>query len=921
MAAHPAGSFPALHLYPLDDTFIPKRIALGAGQRVKIARPPNTKTQPGERNGYFDSRVLSRQHAEVWEEGNKIFIKDVKSSNGTFINGERLSLEGRESDPYELKSDDILEFGVDIVSEDNKTVLHRKVVARVACVFGPNPKASLYSHPQHPAPPLPHDQFATISSGSGVFTNSSSPSRRPQQQYAQPQVPLVHALGGMGGPGGGPRAPGRGLTLDHIFNRLQAELAKSREAGRELHMLGGALGGIGESINMGPPTSLPSYPDVLPAVRPVSVPSLPPVLPPPLAASPPNASPTSNSPPDATASSASSNADAPAEREEKEKQAQVSADALAELQSQLRALRADVEALRTLKVGLPPTHSGLQVEGASSGLVPGQRGEERGQLGGDVGEEELGEEDEMGELGEDGDDAQSDTDSIMTATPHELEAVVEESAEDLEADEDEGEMENVSLEDDVPDSLDGDARRQREASEAQAEAEAEALADARRHARAMQEAQDERVEREMREAEEMREREEEREENMRRERAQTPEPSLEEELRDERERERERVTATTTMLPAQAQTQTTLMDTTNAQLETETNRTTTTITSTAQTPELGALTTNMDATPTSTLPELTARLTHLAAQLAGALSVTVALREAIGGLEERVGRMEAASALRSTLATGADVASSEALDEAAEVEVKSGAAEDEPPAAAAVVVVESILVPNGDIVYGSAIGVNNATEKLVEIQAQLESMRAELAAERGKREAWTGVVEERIRVKLESANVNAGGEGSWMGRQRQMANGSVHVQREGNDEERRGRARRRRARSRSGSGSSVSASRSASRSRSAGVETGLVEEAETETEEEEEEEEEAMDVDLGLRFPRMKVEMEGVDVDEKSTTAPPPIHSNGDANAALRTHTAHAHAQAHAQLNLQTAFGVLLLGVAAAAVLWRVKPE
>jgi hypothetical protein len=63
---------PALHLYPLDDSFIPKRITLGAGQRVKIARPPNTKTQPGERNGYFDSRVLSRQHAEVWEEGGRV---------------------------------------------------------------------------------------------------------------------------------------------------------------------------------------------------------------------------------------------------------------------------------------------------------------------------------------------------------------------------------------------------------------------------------------------------------------------------------------------------------------------------------------------------------------------------------------------------------------------------------------------------------------------------------------------------------------------------------------------------------------------------------------------------------------------------------------------------------------------------------
>ena len=38
----------------------------------------------------------------------QIYIKDVKSSNGTFINGDRLSSEGHESEPFELKSDDIV---------------------------------------------------------------------------------------------------------------------------------------------------------------------------------------------------------------------------------------------------------------------------------------------------------------------------------------------------------------------------------------------------------------------------------------------------------------------------------------------------------------------------------------------------------------------------------------------------------------------------------------------------------------------------------------------------------------------------------------------------------------------------------------------------------------------------------------------
>ena len=101
-------SFPALFLYPLNDSFVPKHISLQGGQHIKIGRQTNAKTVPGERNGYFDSKVLSRQHAEVWEENGKIFIKDVKSSNGTFINADRLSNEGLESKPFELKNDDIV---------------------------------------------------------------------------------------------------------------------------------------------------------------------------------------------------------------------------------------------------------------------------------------------------------------------------------------------------------------------------------------------------------------------------------------------------------------------------------------------------------------------------------------------------------------------------------------------------------------------------------------------------------------------------------------------------------------------------------------------------------------------------------------------------------------------------------------------
>lgn len=122
-----------LHLVPMNGTFERKTISVPFFPDVlRIGRQTNNKTIPTPLNGYFDSKVLSRQHAEVWADRNgKIWIRDVKSSNGTFVNGARLSQENRDSDPHELREQDMLELGIDIVSEDQKTIVHHKVAARV----------------------------------------------------------------------------------------------------------------------------------------------------------------------------------------------------------------------------------------------------------------------------------------------------------------------------------------------------------------------------------------------------------------------------------------------------------------------------------------------------------------------------------------------------------------------------------------------------------------------------------------------------------------------------------------------------------------------------------------------------------------------------------------------------------------------
>ena len=62
----------------------------------------------------FESRVVSRAHAEIWAEtGGKFFIRDTKSSSGTFLNHIRLSPANSESRPFELKDGDVIQLGVD----------------------------------------------------------------------------------------------------------------------------------------------------------------------------------------------------------------------------------------------------------------------------------------------------------------------------------------------------------------------------------------------------------------------------------------------------------------------------------------------------------------------------------------------------------------------------------------------------------------------------------------------------------------------------------------------------------------------------------------------------------------------------------------------------------------------------------------
>ena len=72
---------------------------------------------PGSNKLTFRSKVVSRAHAEIWvESGGRFFIRDTKSSSGTFLNYVRLSHANSVSPPFELVDGDLLQLGVDYLA-------------------------------------------------------------------------------------------------------------------------------------------------------------------------------------------------------------------------------------------------------------------------------------------------------------------------------------------------------------------------------------------------------------------------------------------------------------------------------------------------------------------------------------------------------------------------------------------------------------------------------------------------------------------------------------------------------------------------------------------------------------------------------------------------------------------------------------
>ncbi|KAL8674994.1 MAG: hypothetical protein Q9168_000588 [Polycauliona sp. 1 TL-2023] len=129
-ANRPSLMFPPMaRTLPSDDSII--RVGRYSERDAAPNPPPNV---PSAAPVGFKSKVVSRKHCEFWCQNGQWFIKDVKSSSGTFLNHIRLSQPSLESRPFPVKDGDVVQLGIDF--RGGEEMIFRCVKIRVECNRG-----------------------------------------------------------------------------------------------------------------------------------------------------------------------------------------------------------------------------------------------------------------------------------------------------------------------------------------------------------------------------------------------------------------------------------------------------------------------------------------------------------------------------------------------------------------------------------------------------------------------------------------------------------------------------------------------------------------------------------------------------------------------------------------------------------------
>ncbi|KAK3934924.1 E3 ubiquitin-protein ligase DMA2 [Diplogelasinospora grovesii] len=167
----PRATRPSLTFTPISRTLPTGNEVIRVGRYSERDSQPNVpQNVPSAAPVGFKSKVVSRRHCEFWYEGGKWYIKDVKSSSGTFLNHIRLSPPATESKPFPVNDGDIVQLGIDF--KGGEEMIFRCVKMRLELNRGWQNKLNTFNM-------TTHKRLRNMTSSSGANGGSSS------QTYSQ----------------------------------------------------------------------------------------------------------------------------------------------------------------------------------------------------------------------------------------------------------------------------------------------------------------------------------------------------------------------------------------------------------------------------------------------------------------------------------------------------------------------------------------------------------------------------------------------------------------------------------------------------------------------------------------------------------------------------------------------------------------
>lgn len=128
----PRSARPSLAFPPISRTLPESNSVIKVGRYSE--RDTNPMPTPNTSSAAlvgFKSKVVSRKHCEFWCSNGQWYVKDMRSSSGTFLNHIRLSQPNVESRPYPVNDGDVVQLGIDF--RGGEEMIFRCVKIRVEC--------------------------------------------------------------------------------------------------------------------------------------------------------------------------------------------------------------------------------------------------------------------------------------------------------------------------------------------------------------------------------------------------------------------------------------------------------------------------------------------------------------------------------------------------------------------------------------------------------------------------------------------------------------------------------------------------------------------------------------------------------------------------------------------------------------------